>query len=129
MARLPLAIAAMLALALAACNDPVADLVEQQQVSGPPPAAICAQVARGLEELRRGDVLMTISGEATVAQQVWSEMGGPAQEQIVRALAVEKACAGEESRTPEVTILNEGGQVIIRREVPVDADLGSLFRE
>lgn len=122
MIRTALAIAM---LTLAACEDPVASLPQQELAAGPPPPSLCARIADELAEVRGRGMLVTGDGESTIDQAAWMELGGGGQDGLIQALAFERACA-EGGAEQEVVLRNEGGQIIARRTVSTVADLSSL---
>lgn len=95
------------------------------------PSSVCKQAADALRELsERGTFEHSDSGEATLAQEAWLQLGAAERDQLTQLLGYHAACkAPEPSAERTVLVRSENGQVLSRRIVSTSADLSKLLEE
>lgn len=98
----------------------------RQSAAGMPlPQARCAEAKTALDALTgAGRLELAASGEATVEEAVWLQLGGSEKDSLAGALAIQAACAAEQPPVEQqVVIRSEYGDVLLRRVVPVSAEV------
>lgn len=96
-----------------------------------PPAQFCAQLAEGLETLRKkGAMDFDAAGQATIEEQIWLGLGPDGRERLARSLAFHASCSAPQGLAEQqVTIRNNWGVTVMQRTIDTGADIGALLDE
>lgn len=120
----------LLLVSVAAC-DRLAAPEEPKAPVARLPAQVCSQARDGLEKLKEsGGLTYSGQGEATLEEEAWLRLDGPARDQLVQLLAYDAACkAAVPPAEQTATVRNETGRVLAERVVETSADLSGMVQE
>jgi hypothetical protein len=120
----------LLALALlAACRAEKPDWAEQNGGKALPGAA-CKEVEKAVDQLRKGQVDISDSGEATLPPAAWNGMTAGQHDQLVRTLAFHASCkSGSQSDAQTVVVHGDDGSELARRTVSTKVDANEILRD
>ena len=117
-------------LLLAACQgETPPDL--NQTAAGPPPAAVCDEVRKGLEPLKKQtSIEFNDKGEATVEQATWLAMTPDQRAEFAQTLGFHVACTTrQQSDAQQVSIRNEMGTMLLETTISTRIDLREVLKK
>jgi hypothetical protein len=120
----------MLLLLLSACQGEQPPSPTETN-TGPPPAAVCAEVRKGLAGLQAQPSFdQDNKGEATIEQAAWMAMSPDDHAQLAKTLAFAASCtAGHQSDAQQVRIRNETGTILLESTISTKVDLRSVMKK
>lgn len=94
------------------------------------PAAVCKEVAKGVEQLRASKVDVADTGEATMPVLMWNVMPAEQHDQLLRTLAFHAGCTrGGQSDAQPVVVRGDDGTELARRTISTRVDAGEILRD
>jgi hypothetical protein len=121
---------ALLAAALAAaCDAPKPDWAGNGARTAVP-AAACAEVEKGVAQLRASHIDIGDAGDATMPGALWNGMQAEQHDQLLRTLAFHAACrSGSQSDAQPVVVRGDDGNELARRTISTRVDTGEGLRD